>query len=553
MSSNLNQGRVIDNLNKYLQWHNLPVRLDVGGICNGLASVYAKYVLEDREEEFLKMLDYVAGKEPSSDIEIEVNHFVVEIALSCIPQNFNKELNQSTSLQAIAIKGKAIKSTFNLALATSVNNWEEIFQSINLQVNEVIKIVGIGHAVSVSKKDGKYRLYDPNCAKGIQEFDTEKALIQSLHCNCFWYEPGATGMAISIFRDPADTSQRDFPKVSDIYTKYLNENNINNQECRSWVGHFGILAEAAIFNDTDAVSKLLELGAKDAKYRAAINAADQNCPDTLRLLLADIKDSNIIIALIFQSLGAGRKETFDELLKKDVCKKIFEKMITGEIKWENPDKTKQHTFDAWNLFDTAVVGGNTKLIETIINAYQQHHGTPPPYRDWVVVRPSMENAILSLSIPTTELLLKLYNEVEPLEDSSWSFLLDEAIGTNNPNMVEFLLEKLPSDAPLKDISMNFKRVQKTDLSILLQLQEKGVKFSKMSNALIDQKKQQPISVVLSIGLGLIRFTDFCKSVLAKMRQNAIINFHIFKNVLTNTKKPKDDSANAVKDNNIKPK
>lgn len=185
MYSKISQSRIIDNLNKYLEWHNLPVRMNVGGICNGLASVYSKYALEGKEDEFFNMLYYVSGKNPTSDIEMQLNHFVAEILVSFDTIQFDPNLPAFRSIEALTINNQKLKSAFDFAITTKDKNWAEILKTITLQDKEVMRVVGAQHAVSISKKDGKFRLYDPNYQSGAKEFATEEELFKSSIKMCF--------------------------------------------------------------------------------------------------------------------------------------------------------------------------------------------------------------------------------------------------------------------------------------------------------------------------------------------------------------------------------
>lgn len=62
MSKDLSQNHLINRLKAYLTRCNLPIKVNEGGICNGLATVHAKYVLEGRGDEFFDMLNYISGK-----------------------------------------------------------------------------------------------------------------------------------------------------------------------------------------------------------------------------------------------------------------------------------------------------------------------------------------------------------------------------------------------------------------------------------------------------------------------------------------------------------
>lgn len=90
MSQSVDQSQVIDRLNRYLKWHNMPVSMNEEGICNGLVTVYAKYVLEGKEKRFFELLDQIVRMEADSAIESEVNQFVYDVVLTLFPHQFNK-------------------------------------------------------------------------------------------------------------------------------------------------------------------------------------------------------------------------------------------------------------------------------------------------------------------------------------------------------------------------------------------------------------------------------------------------------------------------------
>ena len=50
--SRIDQGTVIDNINKYLAVHKRGVTLDEKGVCSGLSSIYIQYALRGKEGEF---------------------------------------------------------------------------------------------------------------------------------------------------------------------------------------------------------------------------------------------------------------------------------------------------------------------------------------------------------------------------------------------------------------------------------------------------------------------------------------------------------------------
>ncbi|HHT0594776.1 TPA: hypothetical protein ACTXXA_003358 [Legionella anisa] len=203
MKQHVDQNQVIHRLNQYLKWHNMPVRMNKEGICNGLATLYAKYVLEGNEDQFFKILEKIVKKNPDSAMESDINQFVYDVVLTLFPEQFDKELSQVSPIRALTLNNKPMQSSFDFAITTSDKNWEDIFRTLALQQDEVMRIGGTLHAVSVKRKDNKYVVYDPNYPSGTKEFGSEKELVAELHNKVLRYQSGkALGMTVSVIRHP---------------------------------------------------------------------------------------------------------------------------------------------------------------------------------------------------------------------------------------------------------------------------------------------------------------------------------------------------------------
>ena len=167
MKINYSHAEIIPRLNDYLRWNNYPLQLNKGGICNGLASVHAKYKLQGKENEFFKLIEIIvsADKETYKQYDPQtINQFVLDILLSFEP--FNKQLTQHNSMEELSINQKPLKSSFNFSITTSEKNWGEIIKQIDIKDNEVVKVVSTKHAVTLSKENGRYKIYDPNYKDG---------------------------------------------------------------------------------------------------------------------------------------------------------------------------------------------------------------------------------------------------------------------------------------------------------------------------------------------------------------------------------------------------
>ncbi|QLZ70540.1 MULTISPECIES: ankyrin repeat domain-containing protein [Legionella] len=485
MRHHVDQNQVIHRLNQYLKWHNMPVQMNNEGICNGLATMYAKYVLEGKEEQFFKILEQIVKKSPDSAMESDINQFVYDVVLTLFPEQFDKELSQVSSIRALTINNKPMKSSFDFALTTSDKNWEEIFKTLALQQNEVIRIGGTMHAVSVRKVDNKYVVYDPNYSSGTKEFGSERELIAELHNKVLRYRNGkALGMTLSVIRHPENNEPRVFPKVSELYDRYLTQENINDEAVSHFGGRFNTLEKAAEFNDADVIQHLLKIGAKDKELRAVRTAVTYNNPDALVALLGKNKDSAIFATLFIDALAHGREKIYDKLLD-----------LKGALPFNNPV----------HVIQAAAKGGNPHLLTKVLTYYR---GSKLEFDDLHKVIP---DAIHSGSTACVRMLVEQFViRKQPLSvEKNMEYLL-ESIKHNQPHMVGYFIKNIPPEY-LKTISMSVSAVEKTDLYVLRQLQAHGVPFSETAKVAIDAKEHQSVKLGLRISIVLHKFTDLIHS------------------------------------------
>ncbi len=481
MKQRVDQNLVIDRLNQYLKWHNMPVRMNNEGVCNGLATMYAKYVLEGKENQFFKILEQIAKKNPESAMESDINQFVYDVVLTLFPEQFDKELTQTSSMRALTINNKPLQSSFDLAISTSDNNWVEIFDTLALQQDEVMRIGGTMHAVSVRRKDNKYVVYDPNYSSGTKEFASAKELIAELHNKVLRYQNGgALGMTISIMRHPENNEPRNFPKVSEIYDCYLTQENINDVAVSHFGGVFNTLEKAAEINDAAAINHLLGIGAKDKDHQAARIAVTYNNPDALTALLGTNKDSTTFATLFIDALAHGREKIYDTLFS-----------LKKALPFNN----------SFPVIQAAAKGGNPSLLRKVINYY----GVSGLESD--VLHKVIPDAIYSGNTECVKVLVEqLAIKKQPLSDEKKMEYLLESIKHNQTYMVAYFIKNIPQEY-LKTISMSVTAVGRTDLYLLRQLQTHGVTFSETAKAVLDKKEHQPIKLSLKFGILLHKFTD----------------------------------------------
>ncbi|HAT9730916.1 TPA: hypothetical protein JBD73_11505 [Legionella pneumophila subsp. pneumophila] len=604
MPHSTNQSNVIKNINQYLKWHNLPVRFSTGGVCNGLSTVHAQYVLQGREEEFFKLLRYVAGDKgildaDDSDKE-KVNDFVWKVVASHMTSGHDKELNQLNSFKTLSINNKPLKSVFDLPLVTSDKNWEEILKSLNLKEDEVMLVRSVTHAISITRKDNEYHVYDPNYEEGAKSFSSEQEVIKELHERVFHYKEGDMGLTLSIITPEDKEPRQDLPKPVDIYGQYLDKENVDSLATITVEHPLGgpwdltkkTIDLASECGDENLINKLIELHqfdfnnmpieqASQAVQYNNVRAAELLVNDMIRILskqnpvaqdeFSDIpaeelpaeflkqfeeipdapegdeikeaevqnpkvvmppsekKIKDLLYPLILKAASYGRKEVFDTLCE------MWNKNA-GDFDKE----------DLKNFILLAAKGGNSVLLQELIDKYYESNMTLYD-KDIQGKVDGIIHELISKGSPDSavciELLLNtLSKEGKSVDDRQLAAYISRAFEGNKPHMIErfikgisdekrleFLIRAIKKDQPhmvelfikdlpkelLNTISLSLPAIEKMNVATLKILEKNGMKFSEMEKAIIAKKSHQPVGLLLSIGVALAKFTDFCKEVLFK--------------------------------------
>ena len=514
---NLGQDRAIDNLNKYLKWHNLPVRMHEAGICNGLVSVYAKYVLEGRREKFEQMLRRIAQMPQDAELDSEVNHFATEIVLSFSPQLFDKKSNQYKSIEALQIDGKGLKSSFDLGLVTSDQNWGEIVKGLALRGDEALIVRSDDHTITMTKNNEGYVVYDPNYKSGFKAFSTEQQLISELHRNVFKFRRGQLGMSFHVIRHPSNDTPREFPDVNALYKKYL----MPNQAVKDFGKKVDSLHFAINLDSSEAIDELFKNGFKDKEpLKSAIKAIVHNSTKSLSNLLLRMpgNDKRELMQLFVSALFIGRKESFDELLKNDKCATYLNEHLLLKKNSQNIIKIPWYGV---NAIDMSIRGGSVACVKLLLEQL-----------DKADMKPSGEQLLT---------------------------YLHQSIKQNKPHLVEIFIDKIQKTISQDDqkylfqsINMNLNAVERTDLSILRMLKTVGVQFSRNAESMINNKEQRPNGYLLSIGIMLYRFTDFIKECLPRHDEarDSIEKFHEFKSKATQSRESSEKDTIRVLKLNI---
>ncbi|HAU3890397.1 TPA: hypothetical protein QHF22_001312 [Legionella pneumophila] len=604
MPHSTNQSNVIENINQYLKWHNLPVRFGTGGVCNGLSTVHAQYVLQGREREFFELLRYVAGDkgilDANDSVKEKVNDFVWKVVASHMTSGHDKELNQLNSFKTLSINNKPLKSVFDLPLVTSDKNWENILESLNLKEDEVMLVRSINHAISITRKGNQYHVYDPNYEEGVKSFSSEQEVIKELHERVFHYNKGNMGLTLSIITTGDKEPRQDLPKPVDIYDQYLNKENVNSLATITVEHPLGgpwdltkkTIDLASECGDENLINKLIELHqfdfnnmpieqASQAVQYNNVRAAELLVNDMIRILskqdpvaqdeFSDIpaeelpaeflkqfeeipdapegdeikeaevqnpkvvmppsekKIKDLLYPLILKAASYGRKEVFDTLCE------MWNKNA-GDFDKE----------DLKNFILLAAKGGNSVLLQELIDKYYESNMTLYD-KDIQGKVDGIIHELISKGSPDSavciEVLLNtLSKEGKSIDDRQRADYISRAFEANKPHMIErfikgisdekrleFLIRAIKKDQPhmvelfikdltkglLNTISLSLPAIEKMNGETLKILEKNGMKFTEMEKAIIAKKSHQPVGLLLSIGVALAKFTDFCKEVLFK--------------------------------------
>ncbi|KTD48757.1 ankyrin repeat-containing protein [Legionella rubrilucens] len=560
------QGNIIHHLNRYLDWHNKPVRMNRQGICNGLAAVYVNYALQGQTGKFQALLNSIANLSATSEWNEEIHLFAKKVAKSFMPEEYDKTLNQLQSITTLEIAGKPLTPSFELGMTTSDTHWIQILKDIALQDDEAMIIRSVNHAASLSKKEGQYILYDPNYSKGFKVFQSEKDVIHELHFNVFRYTGmlglitdsfdlsemlspiavplelyGPLGLHVQVIRHPErNNTPRSFPDLGELFKKYFT----TDQTALSSAGDHGItnLFWAILLDNKEAVKVLYDKGFNNDKHvvTACIVAASMNATQVLPLFLAQIKEEKDIRRMpdIFkEALREGRKEALETLLQDDNGSACFSDIILMRG-------------NAATFLHHAAAGGNPDILKFMLDAYQ-NEGAPELSEKDIAQTILAGNAITAaLGSKSPACVNLLYQQLKKVpggvdEPLLLTHLL-QAVRSNQLPMVQFFIEeiyKLPEhqDLVFEAITLTPSRVAQTDISILRLLQANRVHFSTAAQAIIDRKEKGEASGSPSIGDFLFHLTDFIKKTLLKRDeiQESISHFKTMKNGLFKMKPSED--------------
>lgn len=562
------QGKLVHNLNQYLENQDLPVRMEVGGVCRGLSVLRCKYVLEGREQEYLSMLDKISNLDSlNTGSATDLNHFIVEVIIAFAPALFDSKKGQSNALSNLAIGGKPLSSSLDFSMITSDENWISIFKAIDLQQGEAIALGSPNHAFSLSRlSDGiGYRLADPNDRNGFIDCPDEQSLITALHkiAKSTGFE-GSLGLEVEVIRHPNSSSDRlpPLPSIDELYSNYMTP---HAQFKKVSPGGREELWDQLNFacrrDNLEVVKHLVDKSQSVPKrneiFKALILALSFNNSSTSeyfldRCTLIDALDHAKMV--LFDSvIGKGTLNSLELLLKHEKTQAFYlESVLTKE--------------NAQRIIHGAAKGGRSPEILRTIMSDLTTKANPALTNDELsqhILRKrdgndAIEKAIgqrgycgISNKEVVSQLLnITLNSSFPPSDENLLNYLL-LGVKTNQPHLVKLLCETITRELPEKPRGALFKSVYisvdlaiHTDHSVLKELEKAGVNLSMGVHGVMEKKSGRSPGILTTIGIQLSKFSDWLSEITKE--NNVSYCKEKFKDERPNIKREEDTHSITVK-------
>ncbi len=574
---NISQAQTITVINNYLKWHNLPVHWNNTGVCNGLATIHAHYVLQDKEDVFLQMLHKISAMTQgdfsqstvSDSPEEDLDHFISQVILAYNPSIFAQNLSQRDSHKAFKINGAPLRSDFVLPLVTSDKNWTKILKDIDLQPGEMFKVLSNNHAISLYRSNGQYVVFDPNYPEGIKKFSDEKDLVKELRSNVFQFI--GSDMALNLTQISSAGFKKDSSRTRAKPAKYIKEY-FDIDAMAFYPPQESVTNDvyiAAMAGDKETMQAYFDMN-HDKEWTPselkdlAIKAILYNNRDSLDVILntlyacpmqteAEKKDKeDVLNVIILLALRDGRNELVQKIIADDYGKKIFKSL------------------DDSTLLNMAARGGNPELLNNILKRIQNNSVKTELWGDTDEVEDNQASedlddlgSVIQMNLSDllgddlfdeekmpqskkTEMTMMLFkldsrgdnaitcaiksNSPECLEIllkqltkegyvptvKEYQSFLSVAINKNDIRMVDKLINHIDPDkrfSVVSDMTLNSEQMKKTNLHILKTLEKNGLSFEEQGQAIVAEKEAQKPGIIEIIGVKLVKFIDYMQAAL----------------------------------------
>jgi hypothetical protein len=274
------QVKIINSVNKFLSQNDSSLKLNEGGVCGGLASVYIRYCLDGRKSEFFRLSRLLVNppKEYHYGSGHELDYFIRDIEIEFNRIKYSRGMSYQGDLEhSVLIKGKPIKKEFTLGLVTTEDSWAKILGGIRHN-GRACYVRSHNHAIAISFNNNQFEVYDPNYdedapksesekQENTKYFATAKQVIDELNQQFGYPHDGLTGLGIHVYADPEDKQAVNYPNKKEMLAKELDapkklENKLGIVN-KDWT--YNSLFFATFINDIDTIEHLFNKDAVTTK------------------------------------------------------------------------------------------------------------------------------------------------------------------------------------------------------------------------------------------------------------------------------------------------
>lgn len=549
---NVPQDVLIDIVNEYFEWNNLPLQWNNKGVCWGLAHVRAKYLIEGRVEQFDNLIKKMAELGSLTQKELrslgpdnEYEDFLAEIICVFDPENYDNQYHQNDSYRCLNVIVGADKEAgveehvekvqrhYQLSMATSVENWVKIIRDdINMQVGEAFVVSSCNHAVQVHRLNGehKYAIYDPNNPDGTIEVDGEERLMKFLSRECFPAMDKDQKMSKS---DPIGlqfcglskeskkpVSRKPAKEIHQQYVKNISEDTSDTAKINSFGEVRLAYSMACEMDDVDYAeyyaSRLSNEGRWLPKLETLREQAMSLSVETFNVYHRKVQDALVNknddnIKMMNLSSQKGKTRIFLHLVNHEKYKNDYVSLL------KNKEKSK-------TLLKNAVVGGQEDILKKVIADIKEYQNDfnfrevffeEFNFKD-VGLEGKGKGDLFQVAIECDQagsieiLLNEIRKEKLQMSQDKMVAYLDAAIAKNNIFAVETLIDAIPDERRrelFSAIDIPAPKAMKTNVHILNLLKKNGAELNDITQIIMQHKLTRRSNLFSFMRINLACLTD----------------------------------------------
>ncbi len=202
----IDQNRIIDKLNRYLELHNNSNLIDTKGMCNGFSFLVQYYAELKQEDDFFRVLEAISAWDEKIDslqqplpifgdqhnFDLVIEQFINDLVWYQAEQfdsfqNFNISRQKKRTQQFQIAKKENDERDIAILLSpielfsVTLEELEEIFNILTFYPNTILEFGGKNHATSARiLKNGKIFYYDPNESYRMKVFDSINEFVKTI-------------------------------------------------------------------------------------------------------------------------------------------------------------------------------------------------------------------------------------------------------------------------------------------------------------------------------------------------------------------------------------